>query len=441
VTGGKGMPQYTVVEVCAGAGGQALGLELAGFRHEVVVEVDPAACATLRANRPGWHIAEGDVTSAATWDPGAYKGVDLLAGGVPCQPFSVGGRQLGAGDERDLFYWTVQNLAAVIAPRAIMLENVPGLSQARFAAYRQRVLDRLAELGYAADWRLLNACDHGVSQLRPRLILVAMRPEDFACFTWPEPQAPPPSVGEALLGLMSARGWPGAAAWAAGPAGRAIAPTIVGGSKKHGGPDLGPTRAKRAWRALGVDGRGIADEPPGESAPDDLLPRLTCTMTSALQGWTGGDYRWAFPGRKTPVYRQIGNAFPPPVARAVGGRLRAALDRQGQGGDVRDDAAGRDQVHAVLRADGGFLTVAGIRRRLGQPVDAAAVERHVACLASHVVIDVERRPDGDAYRLSPACGAAGEDERLGQEEAARRLARRRPRRAPALPGALARRAG
>ena len=103
----------------------------------------------------------------------------------------------------------------------------------RFAAYRQHVLDRLAELGYVADWRLLHASDYGVPQLRPRFVLVAMRPEDFAYFAWPKPQGEPATVGETLLDLMAANGWRGAAAWAKKASD--IAPTIVGGSKKHGG--------------------------------------------------------------------------------------------------------------------------------------------------------------------------------------------------------------
>src|SRR5215831_16921437 len=265
---GGEMLEYGVVEICAGAGGQSLGLELAGFEHELSVELDPDACATLRYNRPHWKVAEGDVASTGVWNPAEYAGVDLLAGGVPCPPFTVAGKQLGATDERDLFAWAIE-LCTVVRPRALLLENVRGLSLPRFAAYRQHVLDRLAELGYVADWRLLHAADYGVPQLRPRFVLVAMRPDDFAHFRWPRPRPDTTAtVGVTLLDLMAAGGWAGAAAWAA----RAndIAPTIVGGSKKHGGADLGPTRAKRAWRALGVDALGVADAPPAAGDPVTL---------------------------------------------------------------------------------------------------------------------------------------------------------------------------
>ena len=153
------MTDLEVVEICAGAGGQALGLERAGFEHALAVELDTAACATLRTNRPAWKVAEGDVADPALWRPSDYRGVALLAGGVPCPPFTVAGRQLGATDERDLFAWAVE-LCSIIQPRALLLENVRGLSTRRFSAYRQHVLDRLRELGYVPGWRMPGCVRH-----------------------------------------------------------------------------------------------------------------------------------------------------------------------------------------------------------------------------------------------------------------------------------------
>jgi DNA (cytosine-5)-methyltransferase 1 len=407
------MPRYRVVEICAGAGGQSLGLELAGFEHELCIELDPNACATLRHNRPHWKIAQGDVASPEVWEPAAYAGTDLLAGGVPCPPFTVAGRQLGAADERDLFAWAIE-LCASIGPRALLLENVRGLSLPRFAAYRQHVLDRLAELGYAADWRLLHALDYGVPQLRPRFVLVAMRPGDFAYFTWPQPRGEPPTVGETLLDLMAANGWPGAAAWAARASG--IAPTIVGGSKKHGGADLGPTRAKRAWRQMGVDALGVADAAPSADDPVTLLPKLTCEMVARLQGWDGREYRWEFTGRKTSNYRQIGNAFPPPVARAIGEQIRRALDHEGAPRHlVEQSPATHDPVYKVQREDGGFLTMEQILRRIPAPLDAPAFERHLSHLRRDFHIEVDTRKSGDAYRLGAFKAFTGQDDHLRHE--------------------------
>lgn len=304
------------VEICAGGGGQALGLEQAGFDHVAVVEIDGAACETLRANRPEWNVIEADLHS---FDARSYKGIDLLAGGVPCPPFSIAGKQLGAADERDLFPVALR-LAEETQPKAIMLENVRGLAAPKFASYREHILMRLRELGYRADWRLLNACDFGVPQVRSRFILVALKCAFADKFEWPQPTHLAPTVGEVLNDLMASRGWAGSARWAERASG--VGPTVVGGSKKHGGPDLGPTRARQQWLQLGVDGIGIAGEPPGPEFPKNGHPKLTVQMVARVQGFPDS---WRFSGKKTAAYRQVGNAFPPPVAAAIGKAIRIAL--------------------------------------------------------------------------------------------------------------------
>lgn len=303
------------VEMCAGAGGQALGLEQAGFNHTALVEIEKDYCATLRANRPMWNIHEGDL---GNFDGKPYCGVDLLAGGLPCPPFSVAGKQLGERDERNLFPAALR-LVDEIRPRAIMIENVRGFLSAVFEDYRLHLKEQLKRMGYATDWRLLNASEFGVPQLRPRVVIVAIRSELASHFEWPMIQAQnPQTVGETLFDLMAAGGWKGAKRWR--ERANEIAPTIVGGSKKHGGPDLGPTRAKRAWASLGVDGMGIADEPPTRDFVGS--PKLTVRMVARLQGFPDS---WMFTGRKTNAYRQVGNAFPPPVASAVAAQIKAAL--------------------------------------------------------------------------------------------------------------------
>ena len=310
----------TVLEVCAGAGGMALGLERAGFRAAGLVEVDRHACATLRANRPGWPVMEEDVRG---FDPATAGRVDLLAGGVPCPPFSVAGRQLGAADERDLFPVAVR-LAGVIRPKSVFLENVPGFALSRFKSYRRRLASRLESMGYRVRWRILNACDHGVPQLRPRFVLVAMQERWSPYFAWPEPFGlVPQTVGETLKDLMGENGWPGAAEWAEKAS--SIAPTLVGGSKNHGGADLGPTRAKKAWKKLGVNGLSLADAAPDPDFPRTSLPRLTIRMAARIQGFPDS---WSFCGGKTAAYRQIGNALPPSVAAAVGRSIASAVQEE-----------------------------------------------------------------------------------------------------------------
>ncbi|MEI2775200.1 MAG: DNA cytosine methyltransferase [Tetrasphaera sp.] len=306
----------TCLEICAGAGGQSYGLEQAGFEHLAAVEIDPDACETLRLNRPHWTVLENDVRDI---DGSDYAGVTLLAGGVPCPPFSIAGKQLGADDERDLFPEALR-LVEEAQPEAVMLENVRGLSTAKFASYREAVQERLTELGYESDWQVLNASEYGVPQLRPRFILVAMKPDAFVYFEWPRPHHAPPTVGEKLRDLMAEHGWPGASAWAKRANG--IGPTLVGGSRKHGGPDLGPTRARAGWLQLGVDGRGLADAAPGADESVNHIPKLTVRMAAVIQGFPA---TWKFSGRKTASYRQVGNAFPPPVAEAVGSSIATAI--------------------------------------------------------------------------------------------------------------------
>jgi DNA (cytosine-5)-methyltransferase 1 len=306
----------SVLEICAGAGGQSSGLEKAGFDHALAVEIDRDAAATLRLNRPSWNIHEGDVREI---EGRHYRGIDLLAGGVPCPPFSMAGKQLGADDERDLFPEAVR-LISEARPSAVMLENVRGLASPRFTTYRQSVIAELSRLGYTADWQLLYSSEFGVPQLRPRFILVAFKHSRLEKFQWPGAVGSPTTVGKTLLPMMGANGWSGAAQWAKRAAG--IGPTVVGGSKKHGGADLGPTRAKKAWLALGVDGKGIANHAPSAIHSWSHVPRLTNPMVALIQGF---DPEWKFSGLKTSTYRQIGNAFPPPVAQGVGNSIRLAL--------------------------------------------------------------------------------------------------------------------
>ena len=291
-------------------------MEQAGFGHLALVEIEPLACQTLKMNRPEWNVVQRDVKN---FDATGYAGqVDLLAGGVPCPPFSVAGKQLGHLDDRDLFPEALR-LIKECNPKAVLLENVRGLLDSKFSDYRNHILSELTQLGYNCDWKLLNASNYGVSQLRPRAILIALKKPYSPYFRWPENSAlKPVSVGELLYDEMAQLGWGNAGDWKSRAVG--IAPTLVGGSKKHGGADLGPTRAKKAWAALSVDGSGLANQPPENGFEGN--PKLTLKMTALIQGFPK---EWEFAGKKTPAYRQVGNAFPPPVAKAVGESLITAL--------------------------------------------------------------------------------------------------------------------
>ncbi|MEU5363097.1 DNA (cytosine-5-)-methyltransferase [Streptomyces sp. NPDC005925] len=390
---GRERPQFTSpltsVEICAGAGGQAVGLHHAGFDHSALVEWDAYAVETLKANVGGWPgWSEERAKSLNPMDVKDFldsperKGLgipsgelDLLAGGVPCPPFSLAGKRLGEDDERDLFPAALK-IIEKMRPRAVMIENVRGILEPPevFIDYRRRILGTLRDYGYLVPriedhwsaekqdyvmrsvWRRVDAKFFGVPQLRPRAILVAIRRDAVeggpAEFQWPLRVA---GRGSAVVDVLAEsmekrcrdywdknkrgrrarqrertgeavyRDWHRAALQAK-EAGRGIAPTLVGGSRKHGGADLGPTRAKRAWEALGVDAMGVANDPDACDPERDLFrpagPMLTVQQTAMIQGFPPD---WDFQGKKTARYRQVGNAFPPPVAEAVGRAIAAVL--------------------------------------------------------------------------------------------------------------------
>ncbi|MFD4396353.1 DNA cytosine methyltransferase [Kitasatospora sp. NPDC058478] len=349
--------RLTSVEICAGAGGQAVGLHQAGFRHLALVELDKHAAAALRKNveqRDGWEwerknkaVHQLDVKEFEPADRlpkfEPFE-IDLLAGGVPCPPFSLAGHQLGQDDERDLFP-TMLKLVGKILPKAVMIENVRGLLQPehKFSGYRKQIISELEELGYHVyKWDVIESADYGVPQLRPRAILVAIHTKYYVeKFQWPTGKAGRTTVFEALKKSMSERYrqakklYPELADqlearhqhWKSQARTKDVAPTLVGGSKKHGGADLGPSRAKAAWKALGIDAMGVANDAGEETnVLRDLLdnngPKLTVQQAAIIQGFPED---WHFEGGKTARYRQVGNAFPPPVAKAFGESIAEVL--------------------------------------------------------------------------------------------------------------------
>ncbi|GAA0856256.1 DNA cytosine methyltransferase [Streptosporangium amethystogenes subsp. fukuiense] len=320
----------TSLEACAGAGGQALGLEMAGFAPVMLIDNDKHACATLRWNRPAWDVRQMDLRDFVAGEHSQVYDVDLLSAGVPRTPYSVAGHQQGFKDSRDMLSAVVW-LATEVRPRAIMIENVPTLlTDAKFEANRRFVIEELTHLGYAIGWRVLDAQDFGVPQARRSSILVAMKPDDLGRFQWPEAQGFSVTVAAALRESMGSRGWAGVPEWVR--LADQVAPAIVGGSSTHGGADLGPTRTKAAWARLGVNGHSLGDDIPG---PDfvmefdlgkhgrDGLPKLTIPQVATLQGFPE---EWHFEGGKTARYRQVAQAFPPPLAKAVGRQIAAVLN-------------------------------------------------------------------------------------------------------------------
>ncbi|MGW1886547.1 DNA cytosine methyltransferase [Streptomyces sp. NPDC001970] len=323
--------RYKSLEICAGAGGLAMGLEAAGFDPVALIEQNRHACDTLRANRLGWKVLEMDFRDFVAQEHPYAHDVDLISAGLPRVKSPAAVKRAEDRYERELLEATMW-LVAEVQPRALLIENVPALvSDDAFADIREFVRLELEHLGYTLQWRVLDASGFGLAQDRKLGLLVALRGDAAAGFRWPEPlSTPAPTVGAVLWKSMGARGWRGASAWAA-QADR-TAPAIVGGSERRGGADLGPTGTKRAWARMEINGSSIGDEVPG---PDFLwepggdvkqMPKLTVEQVALLQGFPP---HWRLLGGKTARYRQLGHASPPPVARALGERLVAALAPKG----------------------------------------------------------------------------------------------------------------
>ncbi|MEI7035022.1 DNA cytosine methyltransferase [Streptomyces pratensis] len=308
------------VEVCSGCGAQALGLEQAGFKPVLLIDNKADACFSIAKNRPDWDVLCMDIGDFRVYERQEVIGVDLLSAGLPRVKPPTSYPNDGS-DEREVLRKTVE-LALIIRPRAVLLENVPDLVEAPgFEQDRSWLRETLTQAGYQCHWAVLNAADFGVPQNRRSGFLVALQPPFGTRFSWPRPSGfAPPTVGDVPGPTMAAHGWPGAHRWTA----RAdrIAPALVGGSDRRGGADLGPTGSKKAWETLGVNGSSLGDAPPGPGFPLDALPKLTVEQAALIQAIPAD---WDFAGGKTSRYRQIGHAMPPPLARAVGAAVAAAL--------------------------------------------------------------------------------------------------------------------
>lgn len=253
-----------------------------------------------------------------TRDPQGLGEIDLLAGGVPCPPFSIAGKQLGHLDELvSRSFAHRQHLPAQSDHARKCKRNTRQEVRRISPKYPTRVGSVWISMPLELDQCIRSWGVSTPAARHPRRVKKGLFPLFHLAR---KVQYPPMTVGQLLYEEMRSLGWAGASEWSQ-KANNIIAPTLAGGSKKHGGADLGPTRAKRAWSTLGVDGAGLADAPP---SPDlDRMPRLI-KMAALVQGFPND---WKFAGTQTEAYRQVGNAFPPPVALVMGKSILEAFSR------------------------------------------------------------------------------------------------------------------
>lgn len=311
--------QLTSIEVCAGAGGQAIGLHAAGFSALGIYERDKNAVKTLNANYPLGPVHEADIKKV---DFTPYQGkVDLVAGGVPCQGHSSIGNRRGRDDERDLFLEAVR-IVAEVRPRAFFFENVEGFKFQKNAAYRAELHQKFAALGYENQVFSFYGKDYGLAQGRPRVAFIGFRDGSMSRFRMPQKFTEEwrTTVGEALLDLVAANGWEHAEKWA--KKANKIGPTVLGGSELTGMLAFASHRSIKEWDDLGVDPTRIASSAPPAGFPEGAKIGLTMKMGARLQGFPDD---WEFQGGERAQKRQIGNALPPIMARAVGLAIYNAL--------------------------------------------------------------------------------------------------------------------
>lgn len=320
--------RYTSVEVCAGLGGQALGLEQAGFDPALLIDVNEIACETIRRNRPGWHVRRmdllsGDVVDAVESSVRFDHGLDLLSGGLPRIKGAAQVTRPDDSEERKILHATV-NLAKLVRPRAVLIENLDALvTGPKFEFDRAWITEELDGAGYHIEWRILDAVDFGVPQYRKSGFMIALSSRVPGEFQWPAPRdGARATVGQALRTTMAADGWHGAERWSNERA-TTPGPALVGGSDRRGGADLGPTGSKKAWlTSAAINGTSLGDEVPGPDFPENGTPRITVRQAAILQCIPQD---WHIAGRKTAAYRQVGHALPPPLAQAVGSSVANAL--------------------------------------------------------------------------------------------------------------------
>lgn len=329
----KTNPSY--IDLFSGAGGLSLGLEQAGWNPVLAVELDQQACQTYAANFPSATVFSGDICSV---DFHRFRGtVDLVAGGPPCQPFSVAGSQRSFHDPRDMLPQFVR-VVREVQPRAFLIENVAGLASARHRAYLDQIVSELAELGFHVDIHVVNAADYGVPQERKRIFALGTRESEFefpAPTHGPNRSKPFVPAQEALSDapfdepnraivtyakkpVLRPSPWAG---MLVNGGGRPInldkpsqtIPASAGGNRTH---IIDPDGVLLDYHAHLVGGGAPRKGRVGG------VRRLTVRESARLQSFPDD---FVFLGKRSAQYRHVGNAVPPQLAQAVGTALHAAI--------------------------------------------------------------------------------------------------------------------
>ena len=327
---------FTSVELFAGGGGLALGMEKAGFQHVLLNEFDHNACQTLRVNRPEWNVVEGDVRNI---DFTPLNGnIDFLSGGFPCQAFSYAGKRLGFEETRGTLFFELARAVKEIQPKVFMGENVRGLFEHDNGRTLQTIKGVIAELGYTlVEPRVLRAIQYDVPQKRERLILIAVRNDiaPLVHFEWPDVCPVVRTLRDAFLaGSLYVTDVPASIGQHYPISKRSVMELVPeGGDWRDLPEDVARDYMKGSYE-LGGGKTGMArrlsmDEPsltltcaPAQKQTERCHPWETRPLTvreyARIQTFPDD---WSFAGPMSAQYKQIGNAVPVNLAWALGRSL------------------------------------------------------------------------------------------------------------------------
>lgn len=331
-----------VIELFAGAGGLALGLEKAGFETIGLVEFDKSAAETLKYNRPNWNVIHDDIANISSQDLEAYfnikKGeLDLLSGGAPCQSFSYAGKRLGLEDTRGTLFYHYALFLEKLQPKMFLFENVKGLTSHDKGQTYKTILSVFEEEGYEVQSRVLNAWDYGVAQKRERMIMVGIRKDliNNISFEYPKARDYKPVLRDILLDCPPSLG----AQY--GEEKRKIFELVPPGGYWRDIPEeIAKPYMKSTWNMgggrTGILRRMSLDEPsltvltsPSQKQTERCHPLearpFTVRENARIQSFPDD---WEFQGGVGAQYRQVGNAVPVLLAYEIGKKIKESLEKQ-----------------------------------------------------------------------------------------------------------------
>lgn len=332
--------EYTDVELFAGTGGLALGLEQAGFINKGLVEIDKDAVDTLKKNRPNWNVIHEDITKISSDPDGIFKyipkntEIDLLSGGYPCQSFSYAGKRRGLEDTRGTLFYDYAKILNQLKPKMFLVENVRGLTTMDHGRTLQTMIDVFENFGYHTTYKVLNAWDYGVAEKRQRMILIGIRNDLNIKYKFPKPHTYKPVLRDVLQNVPDSPGIkyskkkydvlklvPAGGYWRDLP--EEIAKDYMGKSWNSGGGRTGMAR-RLSWDEPSLTLTTSPSQKQTERChPEETRP-FTTREYARIQSFPDS---WKFAGGVTSIYKQIGNAVAVNMAKDVGKSIIAALNQ------------------------------------------------------------------------------------------------------------------